>query len=60
MPALFALGLHDALVEARRRLHPDDTVVAFLDDLYVITTWERALPALTRGWSKHVAEVIKS
>ena len=35
MPSLFALGQHQALVEARARLHPSNTLYAFLDDIYV-------------------------
>lgn len=38
MPALFALGLHDALVSAASQLHSEDKLVAFLDDLYLLTT----------------------
>lgn len=34
-PALFALGQHDALQQAAAALHPDDRLVAFLDDLVV-------------------------
>ena len=41
-PALFALGQHDALHQAAAALHPEDSLVAFLDDLYVITTPPRA------------------
>ena len=33
MPSLFALGQHQALVEARARLHPSNTLYAFLDDI---------------------------
>ena len=35
MPCLFALGQHKALLEVRARLHPSDTLYAFLDDIYV-------------------------
>lgn len=42
MPGLFALGQHAALLAARQQLHADDVMVAFLDDLYCITTRERA------------------
>ena len=34
MPSLFGLGQHHALVEARARLHPSNTLYAFLDDIY--------------------------
>ena len=36
-PALFALGQHDALHRAAAGLHPDDSLVAFLDDLFLTT-----------------------
>ena len=42
MPALYALDQHDGLEAGARQLHPDDFVVAYLDDLYVRTTRERA------------------
>ena len=42
MSALYALGQHDGLEAGARQLHPDDFVVAYLDDLYVRTTRERA------------------
>ena len=45
-PALFALGQHYALHQAATALHPEDSLVAFLDDLYVITTPPRARAAL--------------
>ena len=41
MPALFALGQHAALAEARRQLRPDECLLAYLDDIYVITSPER-------------------
>ena len=41
-PALFALGQHDALQQAATALHPDDSLLAFLDDLYVVTQPSRA------------------
>ena len=40
MPALFALGQHAALAEMRRHLRPDECL-AYLDDIYVITSPER-------------------
>ena len=45
-PALYALRRHDALRQACDALHPDDTLVAFLDELYVITSPSRARAAL--------------
>ena len=42
MPALYSLGQHDALVEADRELLPSETILAFLDDLYVVTSKARA------------------
>ena len=45
MPALFALAQHDALVAACQRLHDEDSLFAFLDDLYIVTTRDRARAA---------------
>ena len=45
-PALFALGQHGALARAAGDLDPADKLLAFLDDLYVITVASRARPAL--------------
>ena len=45
-PALFALGQHGALARAAGDLDPTDKLLAFLDDLYVITVAARARPAL--------------
>ena len=45
-PALFALGQHDALHRAAAGLHPDDSWVAFLDELYITTTPSRARTSL--------------
>ena len=42
MPALFCLATRPALQEIQARLHPDDLVVAYLDDVYVLTRPERA------------------
>ena len=56
MPALYALGQHDGLAAGAARLHPDDFTVAFLDDLYVVTTKERAraaFDAVTEAVEKH-------
>ena len=36
MSALFALGQHEALHEAASLLSPDDTVLTYLDDLYIV------------------------
>ena len=44
-PALFSLGLHDALWKARAELHKEDLLVAYLDDVYVLTTRARAKTA---------------
>ena len=35
MPALFALGQHDALLAIQDRLRPEERLFAFLDDIYV-------------------------
>ena len=47
-PALFALGQHNALARAAGGLHPSDNLLAFLDDLYVVTVATRARPALVK------------
>ena len=44
-PALFSLGLHDALEEAQQNLPEGDFLVAYLDDVYVCTTRENAKTA---------------
>ena len=41
-PALYALGQHGALARAAGDLNPADKLLAFLDDLYVITVASRA------------------
>ena len=41
-PALYSLGQHDGLVAAQAQLHPNEFLAAFLDDLYVVTTADRA------------------
>ena len=35
MPALFALGQHDALLAIHDRLRPEERLFAFLDDIYI-------------------------
>ena len=35
MTLLFSLGIHDSLYEVRNRLRPEDTLFAYLDDVYV-------------------------
>ena len=44
-PALYALGQHEALLKAASAVHASDSLLAFLDDLYVLTTRERARAA---------------
>ena len=44
-PALYALGQHGALLKAASAVHASDSLLAFLDDLYVLTTRERARAA---------------
>ena len=50
-PALFAPGQHDALHRAASTLHPDDSLVAFLDDLYLTTTPSSPLEEAPRRFS---------
>ena len=45
MPALFSLGLHESLQAAKQGLHPDDSLLACLDDVYLVTTRARARSA---------------
>ena len=45
MPALYALGQHEAIAHAAQQLHQDDLVCAFLDDIYIVTSQERAAHA---------------
>ena len=37
MPLLFKLGVHDSEREVRRRLIPEDSTFAHLDDMYVVS-----------------------
>ena len=46
MPALYALGQHEALRQASQELHSDDVLMAFLDDLYLITSRDRVAEAI--------------
>ena len=41
-PALYALGQHGALSSAASALAPSESLLAFLDDLYVVTNRDRA------------------
>ena len=45
MPALFCLAMRPALQEIQARLQPGDLVVAYLDDVYILTTPDRAREA---------------
>ena len=45
-PALFAFGQHDVFQQVADALHPDNSPVAFLDDLYVVAMPSRARAAL--------------
>ena len=45
MPALFALGLHEALRAANEKLSENEWLGAFLDDVYLVTTRSRARAA---------------
>jgi hypothetical protein len=44
MPALFAMGQHPALMATRANLGPNEHLLAFLDDIYVICEPDRAAP----------------
>ena len=41
MPLLFVVGQHPALVAMQERLHADEWIFAFLDDIYILTKPER-------------------
>ena len=45
MPALFCLGLHDALAQAQSSLQEGEYLFAYLDNTYLFTSRERARPA---------------
>ena len=45
-PSLFSLGQHEGLQQAAADLQSGQELLAFLDDLYVITRSARAKPAL--------------
>ena len=45
MPALYSLAQHNALAEAAANLRQGERVYSFLDDLYVVTTRDRAAAA---------------
>ena len=45
MPALYALAQHDGLVAANDNLLPNELLLSFLDDLYVVTCRSRAYDA---------------
>ena len=42
MPALFALGIHEAVEEVSTQLHPGERIFAFLDDIYLVAPRHRA------------------
>ena len=44
MPCLFAAALHPALTAIQQAMAPGDGCLAFLDDVYLLTTPERAVP----------------
>ena len=45
MPDLYSLGQHAAPTEIQHRVHPGDFVVAFLDEIFIITSPDRARAA---------------
>ena len=44
MPALFSLGLHDALHEVSLICRSEEKVLAYLDDVYILSSRDRARP----------------
>ena len=47
MPALFSIGMAEALRNAQTTLQPNETLLAYLDDTYILSTPDRALTAYT-------------
>ena len=45
MPALFSIGMAEALKMAQERLEPGEFLLAYLDDVYLLTTPGRARTA---------------
>ena len=43
MPMLFSLGQHAALVAVAARLREGERLLAFLDDLYIVTSPDRTV-----------------
>ena len=43
MPMLFSLGLHAALMALAARLREGERLLAFLDDLYIVTSPDRTV-----------------
>ena len=41
MPALFCLGIHDALHNVSANLRADEHVLAYLDDIYIVASRDR-------------------
>ena len=54
-PAFFSLALHRALEEANARLQPGEALIAYLDDVYILTRPER-----TRAAFDTVTQVIEN
>ena len=57
MPALFCLGLHDALERANANLRPGEKLLAYLDDVYIISSPDRARAVydnVTQEISSHI------
>ena len=44
MPLFFSLAIHDALKEVDSQLEANETLFAYLDDVYVVTSPERTRP----------------
>ena len=45
MPALFCLGFYDTLAHANSQLLPNECIVAYLDDIYLLPPRDRLRPA---------------
>ena len=46
MPALYCLGKHAALAAIQQQLHPTEALYAFLDDVYLVVSFQRVSDVL--------------
>ena len=53
MPALFALGLNPALAMGKEKLRQGEQLFAFLDDIYVVASYKRAVEIFHHGYTDY-------